>query len=159
MTLLFILLWLIPTVVTFRYTGYANNVEIIEGPHENAVLCSSCKCVTCGLPRSRHSSLYRRIAKCNKHYSNSEGWVGMHPSAVIFGGLEALLWPLTWTVYLLKEWFKGSGMNELQFFKPPPEIRSRDERRAAREAAKAKLIEVQAAEIKRLIYGGKHSAA
>lgn len=134
--LLILLGWLLPTLVTFRYTGYARNVKILEGEHEGAIICSFCRCTECGAGRTDH--MFGQ-SKCGIYYKQDGYWTGMHPTSFLLGLLQAAVWPLI----LAHLGAKAAGITRpaVNYFKPPPEIQSREERRTKRLAEQKIRIE------------------
>lgn len=147
--LLMLLGWLVTSGVAFRYTGYTVNTwSLRHSISRTGNICMACKCVRCGRKRTNHYSYekrpYNHAGDCTtKEYDNDPAdWRGMHVGAILFGGVMAVLWPVTLFAFGALQAAKASGLTQIrfQYFKPPPEIRSREERRIAREEAKDERI-------------------
>lgn len=119
----------------FRHVAYDWNQEKLKG-HEFQSICDFCRCPECGITAHNHKN-YRGVY-CDAPLH--QGWVGMHPMP-IFGGIafSLILWIPTLIVFFGMAGLKKAGLNG-NFFAPTPQIMTRDEKRAAKEAKKDEEI-------------------
>jgi hypothetical protein len=136
---LFIGGYLLASLITFRYLGYSINQDALSG-HEFQRICHSCICSECGNDARSHYA--------DKPCRDGE-WTGIHFITFGLGVPISLLWPIVVFCWGISTGYKASGL-ELTFFKPVPEVRSREERRAAKELktqARLKELEERNAEL------------
>jgi hypothetical protein len=132
MTELFIGGYLLASLITFRYLGYDINQDTLKG-HEFQRICHVCTCTVCGRDAWSHG---------NRPCSGGE-WKGIHLITFGLGVPISLLWPIVVFCWAVSTGYNAAGL-QLSFFKPAPQIRSREERRAAKELkTKTRLKELE----------------
>lgn len=116
------LFWLIASIFTFRYTGYAKprTVKAQYAYCPWPFICSFCKCINCTEDLSSHHSGWH--SSCDD-YSPTRRHTSEYVLAVAF----AFLWPVHWMVWAIKQVPSRTG-----FFLPPPEIKSRENKLSER---------------------------